>query len=85
MTLVDPFTFWRTNIETSETIEQERRDVFGQALAWGDPLRDLMLIDLRYAMRQLREFRCIDRAMDALERVEEQLVAEGEGDDGTNE
>ena len=66
-------------METSETIEQELRVELGQ----GDPLRALMLTDLRYAMRQLREFRCIDRAMDALERVEAQLVAED--DDETNE
>jgi hypothetical protein len=32
------------------------------------------LIDVRYALRQLREFRDIARALDALERVEEALL-----------
>lgn len=28
------------------------------------------LVDVRYALRQLRDHRCIDRAIDALERAE---------------
>lgn len=35
---------------------------------------DGILIDLRYAVRQLREFRDVDRALGALERIEETLA-----------
>jgi Arc/MetJ-type ribon-helix-helix transcriptional regulator len=35
-----------------------------------------ILTDIRYALRQLRQFRDIERAIDALERVEEELAAE---------
>lgn len=33
-----------------------------------------MLIDCRYALRQLRDHQCIARAVDALERIEEGLT-----------
>ncbi len=36
--------------------------------------RDSMLTDCRYAIRQLRKFGCIDRCLDALERVESRLT-----------
>jgi hypothetical protein len=35
-----------------------------------------ILTDVRYALRQLRQFRDIGRAIDALERVEEALSTE---------
>ena len=34
---------------------------------------DYVLIDVSYALRQLRQFRCVDRAIDGLERVESTL------------
>lgn len=34
---------------------------------------DSVLIDVRYALRQLRQYRDVQRAIDALERVEEAL------------
>ncbi len=37
-----------------------------------------LLTDVRYAIRQLREHRCISRALDALERVELALAPEVE-------
>jgi len=36
-----------------------------------------LLIDLKYAIRQLREHKCIDRALDALDRLEMALESEG--------
>ena len=36
---------------------------------------DHLLTDTRYALRQLRQFREVDRAIDALERIEAKLEA----------
>lgn len=41
---------------------------------------DSALVDLRYAIRQLRDFGCIRRALDALERVEEVLESHDPGE-----
>ena len=46
----------------------------GDAVAERFAKRDAVMVDLFYAMRQLREFGCIGRALDALERVEVALA-----------
>jgi hypothetical protein len=38
-----------------------------------ESLRQRLLIDVQYALRQLRQWRDVQRAIDALERVEDQL------------
>ena len=38
-----------------------------------ESLRQRLLTDVSYALRQLRNFRDVQRAIDALERVEDQL------------
>jgi hypothetical protein len=38
-----------------------------------ESLRQRLLTDVQYALRQLRQFRDVGRALDALERVEDQL------------
>ena len=42
------------------------------------PEKPAPLTDLRYAIRQLRDFRDVRRALDALERIEEMLASEVE-------
>lgn len=37
-------------------------------------MRDFLMTEIRYALGQLRKFRCIDRAIDALERMEARLM-----------
>jgi hypothetical protein len=44
-----------------------------RSFAMDEALRQRLLIDVQYALRQLRKFDDVGRALDALERVEDQL------------